>query len=275
MPNSNVPTATVVTNPSKPVIAPVVAPVATPVLSPSTIVFPTALPASQAAGVAAIRVSRVNNDMTLEELNAQGGTIIGFVLDPVVDSATKKITGITVTQMGSSGVPIPSALTPAQISALSLITNELQQFKASKTGGTTGSGLPGPAKDREGKSAIGGWLGAIDTGIACGLAGVEGGANLLADAGCIAAYGAWQSDDGDGDVGDTEPPASVYDDLDGLLTEQVSTSFQTVSQDGVDDPIGTPIPYGGLTGGATDGSDDDGGGSSGEGIDGKPVLQPQ
>jgi hypothetical protein len=72
-----------------------------------------------------------------------------------------------------------------------------------------------------------------------------------------------------------EPPASVYDDLDGLLTEQVSTSFQTVSQDGVDDPIGTPIPYGGLTGGATDGSDDDGGGSSGEGIDGKPVLQPQ
>jgi hypothetical protein len=274
MPNSNVPTATVVTNQSKPVIAPVLVPVATPVLSPSTILFPTALPASQAAGVAAIRVSRVNNDMTLEEVNAQGGTIIGFVLDPVVNSGTQKITGITVTQMGSSGVPIPSALTPAQLSALSLITNELQQYKASKTSSTTGSGLPGPAKDREGKSVIGGWLGAIDTGIACGLAGVEGGVNVLADAGCIAAYGAWQSDGGDGDVVDTEPPASVYDDLDGQLTEQVGTSFQTTSQDGVDDPIGTPIGSTGPVAGEPDGSDDDGGGGSGDGIDDKPGLQP-
>lgn len=254
--------------------ATVVAPPAqalTPVVSPATTLFPTALPASKAAGVAAIRVSRVKDDLSLEELNAQGGTIIGFVFAPVVDGSTNKVTAITVTQMGSSATP--SRLTPAQLSALTLITNELEQFKAS--GGPAGLGLPGPAKDREGKSAVGGWLGAIATGIDCGLAAVEGGANLIADGACVAAYGAWSADsEGDGDVEPTAPPPSVYDDLNGLDTEQVSTGYQTTSQDGVDDPVGTPVGYGGSVNGTTSGSDDDGGGGSGDGIDDKPGLQP-
>jgi hypothetical protein len=255
---------TMVADPPKPVL--------TPEVSSTTILFPTALPASNAAGVAAIRVSRVNNDLNLEELDAQGGTIIGFVLDPIVDSGTKSVTSIAVTQIGSNG--IPSALTPAQQSALSLITNELKQFRASGTAGPTGLGLPGPT-NRQRKSAVGSWLGTIATGIDCGLAAVEGGANPIADGACIAAYGAWMSeDDGDGDVVDTAPPSSVYDGLGDLDPEPVGTGFQTTSQDGVDDPIGTPVGYGGSVGGATVGSDDGGGGGSGDGIDDKPGLQP-
>jgi hypothetical protein len=265
MQSSNIATgATMVMAPSQPVL--------TPVASPATILFPTALAASKAAGVAAIRVSRVNNDLDMEELNAQGGTIIGFVFDPVVDGSTKNVTGITVTQMGSSQTP--STLTPAQLSALTLITNELKQYQASGSAGSAGPGVPGPAKDGQRKSAVGSWLGTIDTGIACGLAAVEGGANPIADAGCIAAYGAWASDDGDGDVVDTAPPDSVYGDLDGLLTEPVSTGFQTTSQDGVDDPVGTPVGSTGPYAGPTDDSDDEGGGGFGDGIDGKPGLQP-
>lgn len=264
--NSNIATGTTtVMDPSKPVL--------TPVVSPATILFPAALPASKAAGVAAIRVSRVNNDLNLEELNAQGGTIIGFTFDPIISSGTTNVTGISVTQMGSSATP--STLTPAQLSALTLITNELQQYKASQTVGPTGFGLPGAAKAREGKSVVGSWLGTIATGIDCGLAAVEGGANPIADLACAAAYGAWVAeDDGDGDVVDTAPPSSVYDDLGLDTTEQVGTSFQTTSQDGVDDPVGTPVGSAGSVDGTTVGSDDGGGGSSGDGIDDKPGLQP-
>lgn len=262
--NSNIAAGATLVTPLKPVLA--------PVAPPAPILFSTALPASKAAGVAAIRVSRVNDELNLEELDAQGGTIIGFVFNPIIGSGTNNVTGIAVTQMGSSGSP--SALTPAQLSALTLITNELKQYKASPAVGPTGLGLPAPARDREGKSAVGSWLATIDTGIACGLAAVEGGANPIADAGCIAAYGAWSSDsDGDGDVVDTAPPSSVYDDLDGLDTEQGSTGYQTTSQDGVDDPVGTPVGYGSVNG-APAGSDDDGGGGSGDGIDDKPGLQP-
>jgi hypothetical protein len=258
--------ATMVADPPKPAL--------TPVVSPTTVLFLAALPASEAAGVAAIRVSRVNNDLNLEELNAQGATIIGFVLNPIVDAATKSVTGIGVMQMGSSG--ITSTLTPAQKSALSLITNELKQFRASATAGPTGLGLPGTAENRQRKSALGSWLGAIATGIDCGVAAVQGGIDPISDAGCVVAYGAWMDDsDDDGDVVDTAPPSSVYDGLGDLDPQQPGTSFQTTSQDGVDDPIGTPVGYGGSVGGSTDGSDDGASGGSGDGIDDKPGLQPQ
>lgn len=91
-------------------------------------VFPTALSASKADGIAAIRISQVNGDVLFEELDAKQETIIGFVMHALVDSE-KKITAIAVTQMGSG--PAPLQLTPAQQSAFGLIGNALKEFKTS------------------------------------------------------------------------------------------------------------------------------------------------
>ena len=83
---------------------------------------------SKAAGVAGIRISNVNTDIQLEELDAHVNRIIEFVLHPIVNNDTKKVTAVAITQMGLSGTP--HLLSPAQRAALALITNELKQFKA-------------------------------------------------------------------------------------------------------------------------------------------------
>lgn len=236
-----------------------------PVTSPTTTLFLTTLPASKAAGVAAIRMSRVNGvngDIQLEELGAQGETIIGFVLHALVDSSTKKVTGIAVTQMGSSGTPSP--FTPAQRSAFGLITNELKQFSTSSAVNAP-AGTPAP-RDRElfSMSDLKGILEAAAVAIDCGLAITEGGLNPLADAGCIA--GATAANMGLY-TDDTSEPDYPTPTLDTPVTEQAGTSYQTFSHD---DPPPPPP-----SGGDDDGGDDGGGGDSGEGIDDKPGLQPE
>src|SRR5580704_10576532 len=101
----------------------------TPTTAPTfSKVFPTALSASKAAGIAFIRISQAKGDILLEELNANQVTIIGFTLHALVNSA-KKVTAIAVTQMGSGPNPLP--LTPAQRSAFGVIANELKQAKSS------------------------------------------------------------------------------------------------------------------------------------------------
>jgi hypothetical protein len=158
-------------------------PVPTPVPTTSH-VFPTVLSASKAAGIAAIRISQVNGDILLEELNAKQETIIGLRLHALVNSA-KKITAVAVTQMGSG--PNPSPLTPAQRSAFGEITNELKQFNASNT---VAPSAPGQRQGIQEKS-FSGWVKsvfiAVDVGVSCGLAALEIGLNPVVDAACVAA----------------------------------------------------------------------------------------
>jgi hypothetical protein len=121
MPRLEVPTGGLrVAVPSQPVI--------TPVTTPKMALFLTTLAPSKAAGVAGIRISNVNTDIQLEELDAHVNRIIEFVLHPIVNNDTKKVTAVAITQMGLSGTP--HLLSPAQRAALALITNELKQFKA-------------------------------------------------------------------------------------------------------------------------------------------------
>jgi uncharacterized membrane protein YgcG len=147
-------------------------------------VFPTALSASKAAGISAIRISQFNGDVLLEELNAKQDTIIGFRLHALVNSA-KKITAVAVTQMGSGASPLP--FTPAQRSAFGEIANELKQFKASNMV------TPSAPTQRQGiqERSVSGWIKsmliAVDVGISCGLSAVELGLNPIADVGCVAA----------------------------------------------------------------------------------------
>lgn len=148
--------------------------------------FPSSLASTKASGAEAIRISRVKNDLYLQQLDARGQTIIGFVLHPIANNAKKKVTAVEITRMGSSEAS--ESLRSEERPALAAIVDELSQIKGSEE-----PSAPGVAS----RSFWHDLLGAIDTGIACGLAGVEAGANPIADAGCIAAAGAWLGDDDD------------------------------------------------------------------------------
>jgi hypothetical protein len=194
----------------------------TPVVTPTMALFLTKLAVSKAAGVEAIRLTRVNNDIHLEELNAHGERMIGFVMHPLLNNA-KKVTAVAVTQMGGSGTPLP--LTPAQKTALRQITNELKQFRAS------GAANP-PATGRTARISLKGILEAVDAGIACGAAGAELGMNPIADAGCIVAVGAMTADD--------EPSPPPPEDPGGIVidippNEDPGTRGSNTSQDGGED----------------------------------------
>lgn len=153
----------------------------TSVMTATMALFPTTLAASQAAGVAAIRLTRVGTDLQVEELNAIEATIIGFVMHPLL-SSTKQVTAIAITQMGQSSVPSP--LTPAQKAALTLIANELKQFTAS--GAPTSP--PGRPRGLDRSSGSPGFFEEALVALDCAGAVLEGGANPIADVGCIAGF---------------------------------------------------------------------------------------
>jgi hypothetical protein len=145
--------------------------------------FPSRLASTKATGAEAIRISRVKKDLQLEQLDARGQTIIGFVLHPITNNTKKKVTDVEITRMGSSQTS--ESLGAEERAALATMVDEFSQIKESIA--------PGVAFRSFWKDL----LGAIDTGIACGLAGVEAGANPIADAACIAAASAWLGDDDD------------------------------------------------------------------------------
>jgi hypothetical protein len=146
-------------------------------------VYPTQLSASKAAGIAAIRLSQVNGDVLVEELNANHEIIIGFRLHPLVESG-KNITAIAITQLGSSPNPLP--LTAAQRSAFGLITNELKTLKT--PGALPPSALTPQQKTQEGSggAVVKGAGEVIAYVVACGGAAAQEGLNPVDDVGCLA-----------------------------------------------------------------------------------------
>jgi uncharacterized membrane protein YgcG len=215
---------------------PDIAPVVT-----SIALIQTKLAPSKAAGVEAIRLSRVNDDLRIEELDAHEETIIGFVMHPILNDA-RKVTAVAVTQMGSSVTPSP--LTPAQRAALALITNELKDLEASVAANAF------VARD---SADAGRAIDDILALISCAAAAAEGGANPLADAVCVASFGRTMD-------GDTEPS-----DQDGSPVIDVPPSDEDPdirsSSTSPDDSGGggDSGPSGG------DGSGDDSGGDTGDG----------
>ena len=144
------------------------------ITSPSRkkVIFPSKLASSKAAGIKAIRISRVKHDIQYEQLDERNQTIIGFVLHPIVDERNK-LTAATLTRMGSGKEK--GKLGAADRSARALIVDELSQFtRSSAEGGETGG------------EVLLSWWGVIGTGISCGLAAIEGGANILEDGACAA-----------------------------------------------------------------------------------------
>ena len=142
--------------------------------------FPTALSASKAAGIAAIRLSQVEyGDVLAEELNAKKGVIIGFRLHALGDSA-QKITAVAVTQMGAGSNPLP--LTPAQRSAMGAIADEVKQFMTSNAVSPSA-----PIHPQVTLGDVAEWFAAADAYLSCIAAIAEGGLNPLADAACVAA----------------------------------------------------------------------------------------
>jgi hypothetical protein len=104
----------------------------------------------------------------------------------------KKVKSVAVTRLGSGKEG--GQLSAHDRVALAVITDELAHLKATQgTVSPGGGGTPG---------VIYFWKGlveAIGAGIACGLAGVEGGLNPLADADCAIAAGTMLGDDDDDD----------------------------------------------------------------------------
>ncbi len=179
-------------------------PTLTPVMTPTTLLFLTKLAASQAAGVAAIQLSLVNSGgHQVEELNSNGEVINGFVLYAVGDTSKRNVTGVAVLQVGSGKTLLP--FTPKQQSAWGLIRDELTQFKAAMA-------VQSPAGGTGTKAFSAGdgpfWLGVLVTYIDCAAAIVEGGANPLADAGCVAGVvaGNWEINTTDDDNENTDFP---------------------------------------------------------------------
>ena len=236
-------------------------PTLTPVTTPTMVLFLTKLAASKAAGVAAIRVSLVNNGgHQVEDLNSKGERIVGFVLYAVGNASTKKVTGVAVLQMGSGSTLSP--FTPAQRSAWGLIRNELTQFRASIAVQPPAGGTGTKVMARNDGAT---WVEIIGTTIDCAGAIVEGGLNPLADAGCIAGVVAtnWElntiDDDGTIDVPIIDIPPDP---------EPIGPVTQTAP----DDPPPPPPDGGGSggDGGGGDGGGGDGGGGGGGG-DGGPA----
>jgi hypothetical protein len=163
----------------------VLPPKLTPVTTPTVMLFLTKLAASQASGVAAIRLTLLNNGgHEVEELNSKGERIVGFILYAVGDTSTKKVTAVAVMQIGSSS-RAPSQFTPAQQSAWSLITNELKQLSAS-TPTPVQAPVGGTRTKVVAKFTTSQWIETAVYFLDCGAAVVEGGLNPIADAACVA-----------------------------------------------------------------------------------------
>jgi hypothetical protein len=144
----------------------------TPFATHNMAVFLSSLASTKAGGAEAIRISRVKDDLHLEQLDARGRTIMGFVLHPITN-AKKKVTAVAITRKGSSGAI--ESLGTEERAALAAIVDELSQMKESSAPGV-----------------IFFWhqfWEAVGAGVACGLAAVEGGANPVADGECILATG--------------------------------------------------------------------------------------
>jgi hypothetical protein len=156
-----------------------------PVMSRDTAVFRTKLAGSKARGVAAIRVSRVGDDICLDQLGPRGQETGGFVLHLDIEGSKDKRTlkAISVTRKASK--PTGSPLAKAEREDLASIVDELSQFQQED--------------HPDGSETIASIWGAIGAGIHCGLAAVEGGANLLEDAECAIAAGEVLADSEDDD----------------------------------------------------------------------------
>lgn len=156
----------------------------TPFVMSNRALFPTRLASTKASGAEAIRISRVKNDLHLEQLDGRGQAIVSFVLHPIIDKS-KKVSSVGVTQPESDYSDGTPSLGRRDKAALAAIVDELRQIKGEQPSS------PG---------VIFFWrdlFEAIDAGIACGLAAVEGGLNPLADAGCAVAFGLMLDDDDD------------------------------------------------------------------------------
>jgi hypothetical protein len=162
----------------------------TPFVTRNRAVFATRLASTKAGGGEAIRISRMGIELHLEQLDALGQSIGSFVLRPLVDTTEKaktKVTSVEITRTGSDSDGTSESLGPQDRAALAAIVDELSQFRGEQ------ASSPG---------VIYFWRGlleAIDAGIACGLAGVEGGLNPVADVGCSVAAGLMLDDDDDDD----------------------------------------------------------------------------
>lgn len=150
------------------------------------VLFPAKLATSKASDVASIRVLRGKDDVRVEQLDARGQTIKGFVFRPLRDKRGN-IASVEVSRIGGRGAA-PGKLTADDRADLAKITDELSNFKSVELGDGCGGGSTGGTGVAY--SWVGDFLKGLDVGIACGLAAVEGGANPVADVGCVAAVGA-------------------------------------------------------------------------------------
>lgn len=156
-----------------------------PVMSRDTAVFRTKLAGSKARGVAAIRVSRVGGDICLDQLGPRGQETGGFVLHLDIEGSKDKRTlkAISVTRKASK--PTGSPLAKAEREDLASIVDELSQFQQED--------------HSDGSETIASIWGAIVAGYHCGMAAVEGGANLIEDVECAVAAGEVLADSEDDD----------------------------------------------------------------------------
>jgi hypothetical protein len=156
-----------------------------PVLSSGTAVFGTKLAGSKVRGVAAIRVSRVGDDICFDQLGPRGQETGGFVLhlDVKRSKGERTLKAISVTRKGSKQTGSP--LGKAEREDLASIVDELSQFRQED--------------HSEGSETIASIWGAIGAGIDCGLAAVELGANPIEDVACAIAAGEVLADSEDDD----------------------------------------------------------------------------
>jgi hypothetical protein len=238
----------------------------TPVTTSTTLLFLTTLAASKAAGVAAIRLSLVESGgHQVEELNAKGEVIVGFALYAVGNAKAKKVTGVAVLQVGSGKALRP--FTPAQRSAWGLIKNELTQYRASIAVRPPAGGAGTKVKERSSGPF---WIGVIITTLDCAGAILEGGANPIADVGCVGGVVAtnWEINDVDDDPVSDVPVIDIP-----LDPEPIGPVTSTAPDDPPPPPpddSGSGGDSGGGFGGGGDGSGGDGGGAGGGGGDGGP-----
>jgi hypothetical protein len=157
----------------------------TPFVTRNEALIPSKLAATKASGAEAIRISRTKGALHLEQLDAHGQPIVSFVLRPIAYSK-KKVSSVEITRTDSDSDGRSASL-GRRDPALAAIVDELRQFRGEQP---SSPGVIYFWRD---------FFEAIDAGIACGLAGVEAGANPIADAGCSVALGLFLDDDDDDD----------------------------------------------------------------------------
>jgi hypothetical protein len=101
-----------------------------------------------------------------------------------------------------------------------LITDELKQFKASNNAAQSAPTSRPGTQERSVTSSLKALFTSVDVGIACGFAGVEGGLNPIADAGCLAAAGAAAMDEMD----ETDDTTNLSDPTPGPATMQTAVN---------------------------------------------------